>query len=278
MLVNEQASKAKLFRDLHHSPKPLVFPNAWDAITARIFEEVGFPAIGTTSAGMAMALGYPDGGYLPFEMLATALENIVKRVQVPVSADIESGYGATAKETADYVSRLIDTGIVGINIEDSIGHGNHALVPEELQVQRLAAIREISETRNIPLFINARIDTFKYGGKAVNELLEDTLRRATLYRQTGADCIFVFGVKDRGIMKKLVRGINGPVNFMAGIGMPSVDQLKAIGVSRISMGPAALKVAMGAVKKVATELFITGNYDGFSQSEMSYQELNGYFV
>ncbi|KYP79263.1 isocitrate lyase/PEP mutase family protein [Ferroacidibacillus organovorans] len=276
--MNEQASKAQLFRDLHYLSKPLVLPNAWDAITARIFEGVGFPAIGTTSTGMAMALGYPDGGYLPFEMLATALENIVKSVQVPVSADIESGYGVTPEETADYVNRLLDTGIVGINIEDSVGKGDHGLFPEEFQVQRLAAIREKCETRHIPLFINARIDTFKYGGKTINELLEDTLRRATLYRQSGADCIFVFGVKDRGIMQKLVRGIHGPVNFMAGSGMPPVNQFKAIGVSRISIGPAALKVAMGAVKQVATELFITGTYDSFSQSEMSYQELNGYFL
>ncbi|WDL98083.1 isocitrate lyase/PEP mutase family protein [Alicyclobacillus sp. ALC3] len=276
--MNEQASKARSFRDLHYFSKPLVLPNAWDAITARIFESAGFPAIGTTSAGMAMALGYPDGGYLPFDMLVSALGRIVKSVHVPVSADIESGYGLTPERAADYVDRLVDTGIVGINIEDSVGLADEALFPEEFQVQRIAAIREVSEARNLALFINARIDTFKHSEKVTDELLEDTLHRAALYRQAGADCIFVFGVKDVDIMHKLVREIHGPVNFMAGSGMPSVQQLQAIGVSRISMGPAALKVAMGAVKKVATELFTAGTYDHSLLSEMSYQELNGHFL
>ncbi|QQE80657.1 isocitrate lyase/phosphoenolpyruvate mutase family protein [Alicyclobacillus sp. SO9] len=273
--MKEQAVKAQLFRDLHYAASPLVLANAWDAVTARIFEAVGFPAIATTSAGMAMALGYPDGGYLPFEALVAALQRVVTSVQVPVSADIESGYGVTPEETADYVDKLIETGIVGINIEDSVGHGDGALFPEELQAQRIAAIHE---TCHIPLFINARIDNFKHGGKTDKELLEDAIRRAQLYRQAGADCIFVFGVRDLDVIQASVRRIPGPVNFMAGSGMPSVNQLKEAGASRISMGPAALKVAMGSVKKVATDLFSNGTYDSSPQSEMSYQELNGYFL
>lgn len=276
--MKEQRVKAEWLRAMHHRPSPLVLPNAWDVITARIFEGVGFPAVGTTSAGMAAALGYADGSYLPVEMLEPALRRMVEAVQVPITADIEAGYGRTTQDTVDNVHRLIDTGIAGINIEDFAGKPYDALIPIEIQVERITAIRELAGAVGIPLVINARIDAVFHSGLEGSALMDEILWRACQYQQAGADCIFVFGVHDASTIKKLVLGISGPLNIMVGTGVPSAMELASLGVARISMGPAALLVAMRAVKQVAAELFTDGTSESSSQSAMSYQELNQYFV
>lgn len=276
--MKEQRAKAEYLRTLHHRSSPLVLPNAWDVITARIFEVAGFPVVGTTSAGMAAALGYADGSYVPMDVLVPALRRMVEAVQVPITADIEAGYGRTTQETVENVHRLIGTGIAGINIQDFPGKPQDELISIEVQVERIIAIRELAVTCGIPLVINARIDAFLHSDLQGSARIDDTFRRANRYQEAGADCIFVFGVHDGPTIRHLAEGIRGPLNIMMRPGGLSVMELTSLGVARISIGPAALQVAMGAVKRVATELFTTGTYEWGSQSAMSYPELNQYFT
>ena len=275
--MKELTEKARVFQALHHAAA-FVLPNAWDAISARIFEEAGFLAIGTTSAGMAWSLGYADGQRVPWDELLQALRRIVARVQIPVSADLESGYGHTPQEIVENVRQLMDIGIVGINIEDFTGRAEQPLEEAERQAEKIAAIRALAVTSGVPFVINARIDVLHPGIQTTDDRLAETFRRAVLYRQAGADCIFVFGMHDGDTIRKLAQGIEGPLNIMASPGTPSVTDLASWGVTRISIGPAAIKVALGAVKQIAHELSSSRTFASLAQPSLSYAEINNYFM
>jgi 2-methylisocitrate lyase-like PEP mutase family enzyme len=256
MTNTEQLRETALaFRALHVPGRPLVLPNAWDAASARIVEEAGAGAVATTSAGLAWALGAADGDQLDREGALAAVARIAAAVGVPVSADIESGYAPEAQGVGDTVRAVLAAGAVGVNIEDALHtEGSGPLRPVDEQAERVAAARAAADAAGVPLFVNARIDTFLRGAGGV----EETLERAAAFLAAGADGVFVPGTVDPVTVKALVEGIEGPLNILVGPGAPSVDELAALGVARISAGSSIAVAAYALVRRAARELLGTG--------------------
>ncbi|MFJ4835066.1 isocitrate lyase/phosphoenolpyruvate mutase family protein [Streptomyces sp. NPDC088747] len=262
---------ADAFRALHVPGRPLVLPNVWDTASARIVEEAGAAAVATTSAGVAWELGSADGDTLGRARALGAVERIAAVVHVPVSADVESGYAEDAAGVADTIRAVLAAGAVGVNIEDA-SHaegGGEPLRPIAEQAERIAAARAAADEAGVPLFVNARVDTFLRGvGKT-----EETLERAGAFLAAGADGVFVPGVVDPATVRALAEGIEGPLNVMVGPGAPSVAELAALGVARISAGSGIAQAAHAVVRRAARELLDTGTYDSLAGG-LDYAELN----
>ncbi|MGW0284346.1 isocitrate lyase/PEP mutase family protein [Streptomyces sp. NPDC003236] len=261
---------ALAFRALHEPGRPLVLPNAWDAVTAALVQDAGAAAVATTSAGLAWALGAADGDRLGRERALAAVARVAAAVRVPVSADIEGGHAEDAAGVGDTVAGVIDAGAVGVNIED----GRYEPDAEPLrtvaeQAERIAAARAAADRAGVPLFVNARIDTFLRGAGGVGP----TLERAAAFLAAGADGIFVPGAVEPGTVKALVAGIDGPLNVMAGPGAPSVPELAALGVARISTGAGLAQAAHALVHRAARELLREGTY-GPLAGGLDHAELN----
>jgi len=265
--------KAELFRALHKAPPILVLPNAWDAATARVFEQAGFPAVATTSAGVAAALGYPDGGVVPPSEMIQAIARIARAVRVPVTADIEYAYGATPDASADVVLRVIAAGAVGINIEDYVP-GAADLEPISLQADKIRTVIKAASTAGVRVVVNARTDVFlrEIGDPAGR--LDSAIERGNAYREAGADCVFVPGVTDRATIKALATGIGGPINILAVAGTPAVPELEELGVTRVSLGSGPTRASLALVRRVALELKASGTYSSFTADALPYAEMN----
>lgn len=266
---NTLRDRALAFRALHVPGRPLVLPNAWDAASARIVEDTGAAAVATTSAGVAWALGVPDGDLLGRERAVAAVARIAGSVAVPVSADIESGFAEDPAGVADTVRAVLAAGAVGVNIEDALYGGEGVLRPVAEQAERIAAAREAADAEGVPLFVNARIDTFLRGAGGVDA----TLERAAAFRAAGADGIFVPGTVEPGTVKELADGIEAPLNVLVGPGAPPVAELAALGVARVSAGSSVALAAYAVVRRAARELLDTGTY-GEQAGELGYGELN----
>ncbi|MEV0481767.1 isocitrate lyase/phosphoenolpyruvate mutase family protein [Streptomyces sp. NPDC050508] len=266
---NTLRDRALAFRALHVPGRPLVLPNAWDAASARIVEDAGASAVATTSAGLAWALGVPDGDQLDRERALEALVRITATVAVPVSADIESGFAKDPEGVADTVRAVLAAGAVGVNIEDALYGGEGVLRPVVEQVERIAAARAAADAEGVPLFINARIDTYLRGAGGVDA----TLERAAAFRAAGADGIFVPGAVEPGTVKELADGIDAPLNVLVGPGAPPVAELAALGVARVSAGSSVALAAYAVVRRAARELLDTGTY-GAQTGGLGYGELN----
>ncbi|MFH8620551.1 isocitrate lyase/phosphoenolpyruvate mutase family protein [Streptomyces vietnamensis] len=249
---------ARVFRSLHTPTAPLALANAWDVASARVIEAAGAPAIATTSAGVAWSLGSPDGDLLGRERALKAIARIVAAVEVPVTADIEGGYGQDAPGVAETVAGVLAAGAVGINIEDG------TRPPAELAA-RLEAARKTAERAGADLFLNARVDTFLFGLGDPDARLEETLARARLYVDAGADGIFVPGVTDAATISALAGGVSVPLNVMAGPGAPTVAELGALGVARVSLGSGVAQAAYAAARRAAQELFTTGDHGSLAE-------------
>ena len=228
----------------------LVLPNSWDAASARLIEAEGFPAIATTSAGVAAALGYPDGGIVPTNEMLEAIVRIARAVNVPVTADIEHAYGATPAAVADVVLRVIAAGAVGINLEDCVP-GASELEPLALQTDKIKAIVKASTKAGVRVVINARTDGFLRGFGAPETRLGVAIERGRAFLEAGADCVFVPGVRDAATIGALVKGIGGPVNVLAVDGSPSIPELEALGVARVSLGSGPMRATM-AVRRASS--------------------------
>ncbi|MBB5107176.1 isocitrate lyase/PEP mutase family protein [Streptomyces spectabilis] len=265
---------ATAFRDLHVPGSPLVLPNAWDAASARLVETAGAVAVATTSAGLAWALGAGDGDRLTRDRALGAVARIVDAVSVPVTADIESGYAEDAAGVADTVRAVLAAGAVGVNIEDGRYAGGEPLRPVAEQAERIAAARAAADAAGVPLFVNARVDTYLRGvGEEARERLELTLERAAAFLDAGADGVFVPGVVDPETVGALVAKIEGPVNVMAGPGAPPVARLAALGVARISVGSGIAQAAHALVRGAARELLTRGTY-GSLEGGLDFGELD----
>ena len=245
---------------LRELPRPLVLPNAWDPASAAAIEAAGALAIATTSGGVAWSRGVPDGGGLERAVALEALRRIVRVVSVPVTADIEGGYGDTPEEVALTVAEVASIGALGVNIEDSAAG---KLLDVAAQVDRLAAARAAGD-----LVINARTDTFLMGSRSVDE----TLQRAERYAAAGVDLLFVPGVIDPAVIKELVAGPL-PLAVMAHPGAPTVAELAQLGVARISVGTGIAQAAYGLAAAAARELLTAGTYESLGAG-MAYGELN----
>jgi len=273
----EQRMRAELFHQLHASPAPLMLPNAWDAGSARVIENAGAKAIATTSAGMAWALGYPDGEQLPVQELLAACRRICQVVTIPVSVDIERGYARDAQDTGGLVDALIQLGVVGINIEDGIGPGTQTLAHPSVLCERIACVRTIAQRRDLPFFINARIDTY-LSNLSPGARLEETRKRALAYVDAGADGIFVPGLADAGDIATLVRLLPVPLNVYAGYpGAPVSQALQQLGVRRISLGCGPMQATLAHLGAIAAQALDNGHYDTMGKRMLTPGEANDLF-
>ncbi|WP_410812305.1 isocitrate lyase/phosphoenolpyruvate mutase family protein [Micromonospora sp. 067-2] len=261
--------QAELFRSLHSPGTPLVLVNAWDVASARIVAAAGARAVATTSAGVAWSLGAPDGDVLGRDAAVGLIRRVAAAVPLPVTADIESGYGATAADVGDTVRAVLAAGAVGVNVEDARHDGGSGLRPVEDQCARLAAVRAAAVAADVPLFVNARVDTFLRGAGD----LDETVARASAYLAAGADGVFVPGVADPATIGKLVDAIAAPVNVLAGVGSPPVPELARLGVARVSLGSAVAEAAYTVARRAADEAFRSGTYEALAGA-LDYGTLN----
>jgi 2-methylisocitrate lyase-like PEP mutase family enzyme len=266
----EQARRARRFRELHQGPKLLLLPNAWDVASARIFEEAGFPAVATTSAGVAFSLGFRDGQAIPLGELLKAVERISSALEVPLSVDFESGFGDRPEEVERNVRRLLEAGGIGINLEDGVAEPSR-------HVEKIQAARKAGEGLGVPVVINARTDVFLYALGEAATRFEETVRRVNAYREAGADCLFVPGVSDRETLGRLVREITGPLNVLAVAGAPRIDELETMGVRRVTVGSGPMRATLGLVQRIARELKDQGTYTSFVEGALSYPDANHLF-
>lgn len=270
MVSNIQKEKAEMFLKFHHDEEILVLLNSWDIGSSKLIEACGYKAIATTSMGVAASLGYPDCQVIKLAEMVDVITGIVKAVQAPVTVDIEAGYGNNLDEIIDSVKKIIATGIVGINIEDSINL-NPVLIDEMEFCERIAAIRSLSDSLGFHLVINARTDSFYTSSGSAREKLAGSIRRGNKYREAGADCIFVQPVWEKETIATLVKEINAPINILSnpsiGAGLPpSVSELQDLGVARLSLGSSLMKATLALIKKVADELSAQGTYHILSEA------------
>jgi 2-methylisocitrate lyase-like PEP mutase family enzyme len=269
-----QQQKADAFRKLHDRSRILILPNAWDVASARIFEKAGFPAIATTSAGVAWALGYPDGEHIRREEMAEVVRRIAHKVAVPVTADMEAGYGPEPADVAATVRAVIEAGAVGLNLEDRDQVSKSGLLDFSAAVERIRAARTTAESAGVPLVINARTDVYLLAVGAEGERFDHAVRRANAYQQAGADCLFVPGVRDAETIGKLARAINGPINVLAVPGTPPIAQLQQLGVARVSMGAGPMRATLTLVRRIAEELRGPGVFTSFTENTIGGVEVN----
>jgi 2-methylisocitrate lyase-like PEP mutase family enzyme len=255
-----QPDKAALFHRLHQGPGILVLPNVWDVASARIVEQAGFPAIATSSAGVAFALGYPDGERISRDEMTSVVARIVAHVAVPVTADMEAGYGRGPEDAAATVRAVIAAGAVGMNFEDSPGEGGEPLLPEALQVERVRAAREAADATGVPFVLNARTDVFlEQVGEPAGRLAH-AVRRLNAYRSAGADCLFAPGVSDAATIAMLVKEVRGPLNVLAVAASPPIRELERLGVARVSLGSGPMRAGLAVLRRIAEELRTAGTY------------------
>ncbi len=272
----EQKERAKRFLDLHRAPHILVLPNAWDAASAKLFEQAGFDAIATTSAGIAASYGYPDGELISREEMLEAVRRIVNAVALPVTADMEAGFGSSPDEVAETARLVLEAGAIGLNLEDGTRDKSHPLSDIPLQIEKIKAVRQTADAFGVPLVINARTDVYESLDKNDKSLLAQAIQRGNAYREAGADCVFVISVDDKKIIAELVREINAPINILARYGSPMISDLEKLGVARVSFGSIPMRATMSLVGQIAEELKQNGTYN-FARGILSYAEVNSYF-
>ncbi len=269
----EQVRKAEAFRRMHLGPEALVLVNAWDVASARVVEECGFPAIATTSAGIAFAHGFPDGQAIDRLLMMKAVADIALAANVPVTADAEAGYGADPESAAQTARDVIKAGAVGMNFEDATGDSKRPLAELSLQVERIHAIREVANPIGIPLVLNARTDVYLLQGGDPATRYDETLRRLIAYSDAGADCVFAPGIRDAQTIRRLVKDVGCPLNVLAVPGSPSIAELSALGVKRVSLGSGPMRAAIGQLRKLGEEVKKRGTYthmeDAPSHAEMN---------
>src|SRR5437763_1496822 len=274
MDIRAQAQKAEQFGKLHHGPRTLLLPNAWAVASARILEECGHPAIATSSAAVAFSLGYPDGQRISRDEMLEVCGRIARAVNIPVTADLEAGYGSTVKDMLDTVKAAIAAGIIGMNLEDVTGDDESSQVPTSLQVEKIRAIVETAKSLGVPFVLNARTDVYlmPIGPEATR--FERTVERLRAYRDAGASCLFAPGVYDRDTIAKLLKAAEAPLNILANPACPPIAELERIGVARVSAGSGLMRAAMGTVQRVAKEILEKRSFDTMFVGATPYVDLN----
>lgn len=273
VFMKSQAEKAEDFRSLHLGGKILVLPNAWDAASARLFEESGFPAVATSSAGMMVSLGYPDGETIEKREFVAAVARIGRVLTVPLSVDVVAGFGETPDQVTATVREVVKAGAIGVNIEDFL-HAAKKLFPVEKQIEKVKAVQRLGESLKIPIVINARTDAIRYAEGDEPARLKEAIRRATAYKDAGADCVYPMGLVDRESISTFIRSLSFPTNVMIRKGLPSIKELQRLGVARVSFGPDASYATMGLLKRISREVLEQGTYDNLLEGAISYDDLN----
>jgi 2-methylisocitrate lyase-like PEP mutase family enzyme len=254
-------ARAEAFRRLHEQPEPLRLVNAWDALSARVFAKAGAPAIGTSSFAVAASLGYQDGQHVPWPTVRRVTGEIVEAAgEVPVTVDIEAGGGAEPADVVRTVADVVAAGAVGVNLEDANPEVPGTLFDVDDQCRRLSAARAAAEEQGVPLYVNARCDTYFSPAVEPAQRLDETLKRTAAYLAAGADGIFLPGLVDAGILRTVVASVGAPVNVMVWPGLPPADELGRLGVKRISQGGAMFLLAVGFLER-STRAFLDGPWE-----------------
>jgi 2-methylisocitrate lyase-like PEP mutase family enzyme len=268
-----QTAKANAFRILHRGSKILVLPNAWDVASARVFEQAGAAAIATTSAGIAFTLGYPDGQKISRKEMLAAVARIAAKVKLPVTADVEAGYGDRPEDAAETARAVIEAGAVGLNLEDGTDDRGRPLVELSLQLEKISAILEVAKHSGVPLVLNARTDVYLLEAGKPENRFDEAQVRLSAFRDAGADCLFVPGLRDLSTIAKLVNELRYPVNILAGTGSPSIPELQQVGVARVSLGSSPVRATLGLARKIAEEVLTGGTYNAL-EGAPSHAEIN----
>jgi len=272
MTKNSQIKKALEFLKLHTNGKMLILPNIWDPIGARVLEAKGFPAAATSSAAISSSLGFKDGEHIKFTTHLEILKRIVNSVDIPVTADIESGYSKGSSGLKHSANQIIQTGVAGINIEDSF-EKEGTLRHVDQQCERISAIREVAEDHGVPLVINARVDCFLSGLIKTNEqMLADTIERANKYISAGADCVYPIGVLDKQTVVTLRKEITAPINILGSHRAIPLKEMQEIGINRVTFGPFLFRSLLKKFVNIIEELGNMGSYDCFSKEYFLYDE------
>lgn len=274
MDIRKQAEKAEQFRRLHHGPRMLLLPNAWDVVSARILEECGHPAIATSSAAVAFSLGYPDGQRISRDEMLEVAGRIARAVDIPVTGDLEAGYGTTVRDMTETVKAAIAAGVIGMNLEDVTGDDESSHVELALQVEKIRAIRETAKSLGVPFVLNARTDIYLLPIGPESTRFERTVERLRAYRDAGADCLFAPGVYDRETIAKLVKAVKAPLNILANPACPPMAELEKIGVARVSAGSGIIRAAMGLVRRIGTEMLESRSCEMMFAGTIPHAELN----
>lgn len=270
----EQIQKAETLKVLHYVDTPLILPNIWDPIGALMLQKEGFSAVATSSSAVAQSQGFKDGENIPFHLFLTRHLHITSAVSLPVTADIESGFASNKEQLEENIKALIKAGVVGINFEDSDKETGE-LVPIDTQCHKLEIIRNIADKKGIPLFINARIDTYVKGDHLNQEgKLKETLKRARAYKEAGADCVFPILIKEEKEIKTLIENTDLPVNVMTFPGIPNFKDLAEMGVKRISLGGSLLKIATQSILKIVNDVKDLNGPDSIFKNSVDSEYLN----
>lgn len=266
--MSEINERARAFAALHVGPRLLILPNAWDAGSARIIESAGASAIATSSAAVAWAHGYPDGQFMPFDTLLASVREMTRVVKIPVSADIEAAYAQDAATAAATVARIVEAGAVGINIED----GNE---PPDLLARKIENLKTAAHQAGVELWVNARIDTYLRKLVPAERAYDETVSRARLYREAGANSIFAPAVTDVATIEKLVKAVVLPLNLLAWPGLPDGATLHKLGVRRLSAGSGIGKVILNHTFALAKAFLADGRSEPFSEGQLGNPDING---
>lgn len=263
-------ASAKTFRDLHYQSAVLRLPNAWDAASARLFENLGATAIATTSAGVAWSQGYADGRVFPIEVGVGVAANIARLIKVPLTVDIENGYSDDPQAVAENVKRVLDVGAVGINLEDGSDDPH-------LLARKIEAIKRMAANSGLEVFINARTDVYLASLVAEGLRVEETLKRGQLYQQAGADGLFVAALVDAEEIQTIVQGIELPINLLARAGLPAADELAKLGVRRLSAGSSISQSVLGLAQQLGRDFLENGRSEALTQNSLGYPQIQALF-
>jgi 2-methylisocitrate lyase-like PEP mutase family enzyme len=253
--VSEQADKASAFLALHDGREPLLLANCWDAGSATLLASLGFRALATTSSGFAATLGRLDGSVTREQVLSHSA-SIVAATDLPVSADLENGFADEPAAVAETVALALETGLAGCSIEDFSGREDAPIYDIDASAQRIAAAAEVAHNGPVHLVVTARAENFLHGRPD----LDDTIARLQAYQAAGADVLYAPGLRQLEDIRRLVASVDLPVNVLAMAGAPTVSELAAVGVRRVSVGGAFAFVALGALVEAANELSVDGTY------------------
>jgi 2-methylisocitrate lyase-like PEP mutase family enzyme len=260
MINSSRQQKAQTLLALHHGPSLLLLPNIWNPIGARVLAAKGYPAVATASAAISASLGYQDGEKIRRSTLIDLLTRIASSVDIPVTADIEAGYASCLSELEETAHQILDAGVVGVNLEDSLGEGA-ALRSIDQQCQRIAAFRKATTERSVHMVINARVDCFlSCAFPDKTKAVEETALRAKAYVEAGADCIYPIGPGDETTVRVLRERIHAPINILASPSAAPLAVLQEIGINRVSFGPFIFRTCLATFAQIADTLQATGDY------------------
>ncbi len=276
MNKSAQIQKAERFLALHHEPKLLVLPNVWDAAGARLLESLGYPAVATASASVAYSLGYDDGQQITFAAMVEAIRRVASMVDVPVTADIESGFAESPEDVAKNMREVLKAGAVGINLEDS-NIAAKELYSTDFQCERIKAVRAMADEEGIPLVINARTDVFiRNSGGSPEANLAEAIDRLNAYLAAGANCLYPIVLGDLDALKEIYSATQAPINVYAGRTNATMHELEAAGMSRVSLGPGMMQATLATMKQIAQALQNYESFDVFTSQAMSSSEIKDF--